>query len=123
MGRPILEDKLCSGCKERKPKDEFYGIKRKCGTCKSCQKQSQINRRIFINDYLSDKNCVDCGESNPIVLDFDHRKNKTMDISRMIRNNVSKDRLLTEIQKCDIRCCNCHRIRTAKQFNWPYRGK
>lgn len=32
--------------------------------------------------------------------------------------SFSWDEILDEIKKCEVVCANCHRIRTAKQFNW-----
>ena len=56
--------------------------------------------------------CVDCGENNHIVLDFDHIKDKKYNISRMVHDGFSWKAILKEIQKCEVVCANCHRIRT-----------
>ena len=57
--------------------------------------------------------CVDCGNTDPRVLEFDHIGVKAMDISRAIRNCWSEENLLKEITQCEVVCANCHRIRTA----------
>jgi len=77
--------------------------------------------RAYIADYLSKNPCIDCGETNPIVLEFDHRdtQEKTSTVSNLVRGRASLSKLTEEISKCDIRCANCHRKRTAVQFNWP----
>jgi DNA-directed RNA polymerase subunit RPC12/RpoP len=61
--------------------------------------------------------CIDCGETDPVVLDFDHRDptQKSHSISRMAMAHCSEDRLINEMKKCDVRCSNCHRRRTHKQ--------
>jgi len=56
--------------------------------------------------------CVDCGEKNQIVLDFDHIKDKKYNVSRMIHDGFSWKAILNEIKKCEVVCANCHRIRT-----------
>ena len=56
--------------------------------------------------------CVDCRENNHIVLDFDHLRDKKYNISRMIHDGFSWKAILKEIQKCEVVCANCHRIRT-----------
>jgi len=69
--------------------------------------------------YFRNHPCVDCGEPDPVVLDFDHRDGVKKDdiISRLIcckKYHAAK----LEIEKCDVRCSNCHRRRTAKQQGW-----
>lgn len=56
--------------------------------------------------------CANCGENHPAVLDFHHRGDQTKDlaVSQAINNGWSKDRILAEIEKCDVLCSNCHRI-------------
>lgn len=72
--------------------------------------------RQYANDYLRQHPCMDCGEADPTVLDFDHRDGmqKLSSISRIIFDGMSMARLIAEIAKCDIRCANCHRRRHAK---------
>jgi hypothetical protein len=62
---------------------------------------------------------VDCGESDIIVLEFDHRdpSNKRAKISGIL-GSWRWDAIMTEIEKCDVRCANDHRRRTAVQFGW-----
>ncbi len=67
----------------------------------------------FVAEYLRTHHCVDCGESNPIVLDFDHvRGNKVYTISWLRKKPFSLKRIQEEIDKCEVRCSNCHRIVT-----------
>ena len=56
--------------------------------------------------------CVDCGENNHIVLDFDHLRDKKYNVSRMIHDGFSWKAIKREIAKCEVVCANCHRIRT-----------
>ena len=59
---------------------------------------------------------MDCGEDNPVVLDFDHvRGKKIMSIAIMIQKRATLKKIQDEIDKCEIVCSNCHRIRTSKR--------
>ena len=64
-------------------------------------------------NYLLAHPCVDCGEADPVVLEFDHRANKRAQIVDLMRRHASWTDVLAEIQQCDVRCANCHRRRTA----------
>jgi hypothetical protein len=70
-------------------------------------------------EYLLQHPCVDCGESDPLVLDFDHRDraSKRMAVSDLLRHTSWKY-VEAEVAKCDVRCANCHRRRTARQLGW-----
>lgn len=66
--------------------------------------------------YLSTNPCVDCGNSDPRVLEFDHKDEatKSYNVSEMFMLGWAK--IQAEIEKCVVRCANCHRIRTQEQF-------
>lgn len=70
-------------------------------------------RTRFLVDYLRRHPCVDCGETDVLVLEFDHLADKLFNISAAIRGYRSMEALLEEIQKCEVVCANCHRRRTA----------
>ena len=76
----------------------------------------------YVVDYLKLHPCIDCGESDIVVLDFDHTDNKEFNISDGVRGVYSLKRIQLEIDKCEIRCANCHRRKTAKNYNW-YKAK
>ena len=79
------------------------------------------NKRLM-REYLEDRGCVDCGNTNPIVLEFDHVRGwKRYDVSVMLNGGFAWTRILEEVAKCEIRCANCHRIRTAAQLKWKGR--
>jgi len=61
-------------------------------------------------------NCVDCGENNPVVLEFDHvRGSKRGNISDMVRWSYCLKTIKEEVRKCEIRCANCHRKKTHER--------
>ena len=77
-----------------------------------------VNRREILR-YLAGHPCVDCGNANPVALEFDHRdpKLKVKAVANMMMSR-RWPRVRAEIEKCDVRCANCHRRRTARQFKW-----
>jgi hypothetical protein len=61
--------------------------------------------------------CTDCQNSyDPVCMDFDHvdTTSKYKAVSVMVQRCFSRKRILVEIQKCELVCSNCHRIRTHK---------
>jgi hypothetical protein len=48
-------------------------------------------------------------------MDFDHLKDKEMNLSDMIRRGFGKKKILAEVAKCELVCANCHRLRTFKR--------
>ena len=79
-------------------------------------KKSKIRNKEFVNRYKSFASCVDCGESNPLVLEFDHvTGEKVSNVADMAHSSYSIDAIKKEIRKCEIVCANCHRVRTHNQ--------
>jgi hypothetical protein len=77
---------------------------------------SKIRNRKFLDNYLKNHPCIDCGNSDLRVLDFDHvRGEKVEDVSHAVRNNWSIIKIQKEIDKCEVRCSNCHRIVTYER--------
>ena len=70
-------------------------------------------------EYLSTHPCVDCGETDIVVLEFDHlgKDKKLDDVAHMIPRGYSLDKIKKEIAKCEVVCCNCHRRRTYTRAN------
>lgn len=77
--------------------------------------------RKYIWAYLSNHACIDCGENDPMVLEFDHISQKNDDISNMVKYD-SLERVKAEILLCEVRCANCHRRITAKRRGWNKQG-
>lgn len=79
-----------------------------------------INRNIqFLVEYLKTHSCIDCDESNPLVLEFDHVRGKKLErVSSLVSTGKSLKSIKAEIAKCEVRCANCHRIKTAHQLNY-----
>ena len=78
--------------------------------------KQQVSRlQNIVATHLESHPCVDCGCDDIDVLEFDHvRGTKTDNVADMVRKSVSVKRLFDEIDKCEVRCANCHR-RVTKQ--------
>lgn len=121
--RKIAKDGLASWCrdcfkknwKKRYYKNHEHYRKRHNKSRKKIREKNA--RKVF--EYLKKNPCLICGESDPIVLEFDHREDteKIESISNLILNSNWK-KIKNEINKCDVLCANCHRRRTAKQFGY-----
>jgi hypothetical protein len=139
------ETKRCPKCERDLPTEDFN--KRANGRCyaycKACQslylrnhyvknaaaynerrllssRRYRSRNRAYLIEYLRTHSCVDCGESDPVVLDFDHidPASKEDEVSNLARRAYGLDRLKLEISRCTVRCACCHRRRTAKEFGW-----
>lgn len=133
-----MSTKICRVCNIEQSIDDFYKFKdnRNRGgkgvylkyCCKTCDKKnglkqkakSRKRKRQYLWEFKKTHPCVDCGESNPIVLQFDHinGENKKYDVGILAAGGHSMRLLKEEIDKCEIRCANCHLKRTAKDQDW-----
>jgi hypothetical protein len=70
-----------------------------------------LHSLLYILQYLEKHPCEDCGETDIRTLEFDHRGEKSFTICDAIWGGVSLSMLAVEIDKCTVRCANCHRRR------------
>jgi hypothetical protein len=120
--------KKCTRCKQIKDLAEFaISGKGRATRCKVCIRElAKAGRQSgTIQEHCAAKYarialikkspCADCGQTfPPCCMDFDHvRGEKRFSISRCVTR--SWDAIQSEINKCDLVCANCHRIRTFKR--------
>ena len=133
--------KRCCTCKRLLPVSEFNrrtrasdGLQSRCRACcrawylanrdshraatngRSKAIREELSRKLL--DYLKAHPCVDCGMNDLRCLEFDHRERseKRYNVTKMVDLRKTWSEIMAEIEKCDVRCSNCHRIRTAAQL-------
>lgn len=86
----------------------------------------QIARRKEISRWYREEikplyKCANCGEDDPIVIDFHHNDAslKTLAVSVMISQGFGRETILAEIAKCTPLCANCHRREEHRLRNTP----
>ncbi len=83
--------------------------------------RAQLRHRLHMQkvvDYLRKNLCMDCGETDWMVLQFDHvRDQKTFMISYGLSHRTW-EAIEAEIAKCDVRCANCHIRKTIERSGW-----
>ena len=137
-----MAKRVCTQCGEEKDIEEFpirnqFTDKRQ-SYCKDCkakmhsawyERNKDVQRanankhrteyrqtlREYVAEYLSTHPCVDCGETDPAVLEFDHVGEKNKDVAVIIGRGSSLETLKKEIELCEVRCANCHRRKTARE--------
>ena len=142
----MRETKLCPTCSTLKRAADFHldkarrdGLGSQCKECKRVVQrewyvrnktrhvanvarrrraaETEMIKRIL--EYLNSNPCVDCGETHPVLLEFDHvRGEKVNSVCDLIRRGSGWAKIEFEISKCEVRCCRCHRLKTAKQFGY-----
>lgn len=130
--------KICTQCQVSKSVDSFYhrADGRVVPQCKECSKKkardwqksnpsatkqsrviayekARLRNRDYVFEYLQSHPCVDCGETDFRVLEFDHAgDDKFAGVGFLSQRSYSLETIKTEIAKCEVRCCNCHRRMT-----------
>lgn len=112
--------KRCSICKKSKQKTEFNknsgrkdGLQSHCRPCskerfkayynsnkekhykdvKKNQERYKNRNREYVYQYLMKHPCVDCGETNPLRLEFDHLRDKEYAVSKMVDMGLGLNRV------------------------------
>jgi hypothetical protein len=133
--------KVCPTCQLNKPVSDFAkNAVRKDGLqsiCRSCSKALNAARyqktkpqyrlrddalrarnKQAVRAYLASHPCVDCGDTDPDVLTFDHVRGKKLgNLSDMVKHSWGLTTIFEEIAKCEVRCANCHLKKTRQRLS------
>lgn len=142
-----MQQKICIKCNQEKSIDQFQkrklsidGLQTRCRECNSEYNkiwyiQNREKRRIGIKSrkskvreenakrlifYFLKNPCVDCKITDPLVLEFDHidPNKKDFNVSYLLDGSHNWETIMREIVKCEVRCANCHKRKTAEQFKY-----
>ena len=145
--RPAVEEpadedlpaRWCSRCSQLLPLAAFNragdGLQHWCRRCfrlyfaergalhrtqvEAARRERRRRARAHVLEYLHTRRCVDCGEPDPLVLEFDHhRGEKLRAISELVAEAASTARIDRELALCEVVCASCHRRRTAHRGGW-----
>lgn len=138
-----MDEKHCCTCHLMRPVSEYNkraaardGLQSRCRACSATWYQAnkkahtsnvrvrnnrvRAENELLLMEYLLAHACVDCGETDVRVLEFDHEdpSQKRGGVTRLVASSMSWDCIQDEIDKCSVRCANCHRRRTADMFGF-----
>ena len=136
----ILPAITCTGCGLSKSSFDYRKNRTSCKSCEydkrdlssevKATRRYRAKNRAKINAWNRDKArqvhkwmdtfksapCTDCGKTfPPYVMDWDHIRDKAVNLSTLRTQatySATRDRFLKEIEKCELVCANCHRVRT-----------
>jgi len=122
LSREFPASKQCKGCREVLDIDSFYVYNdgRKIHPhCKECLKGRHAKRQAYLKNLAVEYkggSCQSCGYNRYLgALDFHHRNpnEKRFGIASKLGWSAKSDgltpELITELDKCDLLCANCHR--------------
>jgi transposase-like protein len=130
--------RLCGRCRQHLPIECFNrhgdGLQWWCRSCFALyfRERGDVHRRqssaaklararalrAQVLDHVRHHPCVDCGEADPVVLEFDHLGEKVASISVLLSQTATCKAVEAEIARCEVVCTNCHRRRTATRAGW-----
>lgn len=125
--------KTCKECGITAPADTFAKRSAMCKICHnmytrnhyqenkqyySDKRKRQVDTvREWIREYKSNYPCKDClGMFHYSQMDFDHLRDKEFNLGDK-NKHTSIARVQKEIDKCELVCANCHRLRTFQRSN------
>ena len=95
-----------------KEKRRAYYLKHKDRILRRIKARTACHRKEntkYLSQYLRQNPCIDCGETDAIVLQFDHiHGTKKGNITTLAGSGYKLNTIKSELMKCEVRCANCH---------------
>jgi len=118
-----METRQCKYCGKTKSLTSFDKVGRskkdgspyyraKCHQCRQPVKNARKQKiKQAVLDYKKKRKCCKCGFDDFRALEFHHPgDDKDHNIADMIKNAFALEKVMAEINKCEVVCANCHRI-------------
>jgi hypothetical protein len=111
--RKLQRDNMCGPCRSAYGREHYLANRQRYIDAEARRKRARAEARTkYLIEYFENHPCVDCGEADPVVLEFDHLRDKRFEVTNQFASRNWQE-ILDEIDKCEVVCANCHRRRTA----------
>jgi hypothetical protein len=108
-------DNMCRLCRSDYKRQHYLANKQRYIDQARIRKEvRRLERTRYLIDYFKSHPCICCGETDPIVLEFDHIATKSFAVTAGLPDRRWQA-ILDEMEKCEVVCANCHRRRTARR--------
>lgn len=111
--RKAYEERLDVSVRRKKYQQERW----KCDSIRNDliakRHKKEVRLRQLVDGIKLERGCYDCGyRANPVALQFDHVRGKKLHTIASLVHSLSEKTLIAELEKCEVRCANCHFIMT-----------
>jgi hypothetical protein len=108
-------DNMCAPCRSAYGREHYLANRQRYIDAEARRKRARAESRTrYLFEFFRDHPCADCGEKDPLVLEFDHLGDKRFEVTNQFASRNWRE-ILNEIAKCEVVCANCHRRRTARR--------
>jgi hypothetical protein len=111
-------DNMCAPCRSAYGREHYLANRQKYIDSEAKRKRARAETRTrYLLEYFRAHPCSDCGETDPLVLEFDHLRDKRFEVTNQFASRNWQE-ILDEIAKCEVVCANRHRRRTARRAGY-----
>jgi hypothetical protein len=108
-------DSHCRPCRSAYGREHYEANRQRyIDQAAASKRKLRLARTKYLIEFFKTHPCVECGETDPVVLEFDHLRDKLFAIGPELSRKRWQS-ILDEIEKCEVVCANCHRRRTARR--------
>lgn len=104
----------CKVCRAARYK-EYYSTEKEKARLRARTIQKRLAAQLYVQS-LKNNPCVDCNKTYPYYnMQFDHLGDKEWTIGRLTGIGATKEKIDSEVAKCELVCVLCHGDRTHRR--------
>lgn len=110
---------VCVNCHRRRTATRGRWLRADPARSADDARSRRLRNVAWLYRYLATAACVDCGEDDLVVLEFDHVTGEKQEaVTNLAWGGYGIETIKREISRCEVRCCNCHRLKTLERRHW-----